>query len=334
MADDGYSVYAALTSVLSVASLSLPYPTSFFLIEGEEESGSTKLMEYVEMLKLQRLDLLIALDSGAGDYNRLWLTSSMRGNVKFDLRVKVLNEGVHSGDASGIVPSAFGVIRTLLNRLEDSATGQCHQSLFTLIPPLNYAEAIASATLVRSDFPLLCAKMQEDPTQLYLNRTWRPAVSYIGQSGMPPTSSAGNVCLPEITIRISVRTPPNKDAKEAAQFIKELLTRAPPYQAEVEVKIISAGNGLIVKPFKESLFRSLRANALKVFEKEPCMLHEGMTIPFMKDLAQRFSETEFLILGVLGPESNAHGPNEMLDIEYMKRVIACIAGVIGDCEKY
>ncbi|CAK65277.1 unnamed protein product (macronuclear) [Paramecium tetraurelia] len=325
VADDGYAPYAAIAALQTLISQKLEHPTIEMLFEGEEESGSNFLMQYFDKLELKRVDIMVALDSGSGDYERLWLTSSLRGSMKIDLCVKVLEAPI-SSDESGIVPQALNIMRTLLNRLEDPVTGQVHKSLQTIIPADRYEECLLSADLVQIEFSRQCDKMESCKIQQYINRNWKPSVSYIGQDGLPSVRQINDQIIPELIIRLSIRLPPNKCAKEAAIFVKQLLEKDPPFNADVKANIISAGTGLNINSFSPKL-KDILNTASKLFfnDKESRVFHEGASIPFLNQLNERSPQAEFLVLGVLGPDSNAHGANEMLDLNYMKGLIGCLA---------
>ena len=115
-ADDGYAIFSALAAIAALQAQAVAHPRCVLLIETSEESGSPDLPAYMEALapRIGTPHLVIGLDSGCGDYERLWSTTSLRGMVGGTLRVNVLNEGVHSGDASGVVPSSFRIARQLL----------------------------------------------------------------------------------------------------------------------------------------------------------------------------------------------------------------------------
>ncbi|CAD8186262.1 unnamed protein product [Paramecium pentaurelia] len=325
VADDGYAPYAAIAALQTLLSQGLEHPTIEMLFEGEEESGSNFLMQYFDLLELKRVDIMVALDSGSGDYERLWLTSSLRGSMKIDLCVKVLESPINTDDG-GNVPQALNIIRVLLNRLEDPVTGQVHKSLQTIIPADRYEECLQSADLVQIEFSRQCDKMESCRVKQYINRNWKPAVSYIGQDGFPSTRKMIDQIIPELIIRLSIRLPPNKCAKEAANFVKQLLEKDPPFNANVTANIIAAGSGLNLKSFSPKL-KDILNTASKLFfnGNESRVFHEGASIPFLNQLNQRSPQAEFLVLGVLGPDSNAHGANEMLDLNYMKGLIGCLA---------
>ena len=200
------------------------------MIEACEESGSYDLPYYVDHLaaRIGKPSLVVCLDSGCGDYERLWLTTSLRGIAAGTLTVRVLTEGVHSGDASGIVPSSFRMLRGLLSRLEDEATGEIKlPDLYVQIPPQRIEQAKEAARVLGDgglrQVPLRRrrrGRWPDDLAELVLNRTWRPQLAVVGMDGYPAPGDAGNVLLPFSTAKLSLRTPPTLDAQSAAQAIE------------------------------------------------------------------------------------------------------------------
>jgi acetylornithine deacetylase/succinyl-diaminopimelate desuccinylase-like protein len=337
-ADDGYAVFAALTAINVLQEQNLPHGRCVILIEASEESGSIDLPFYVEALadRIGQPDLVICLDSGCGNYEQLWVTTSLRGNLTATLRVDVLNEGVHSGAASGIVPSSFRIARELLSRVEDSQTGQILlPELQTEIPPATLAQTQSTAKLlgpsIKDSLPFVkgMQAMNPEPCELLLNRTWRATLSTTGAEGLPALENAGNVLRPYTTLKLSFRMPPNCDGARAAQALKAILEKDPPYQAKVTCTILSAENGWHAPELKPSLSRLFKEASQAFFNQEEAYIGEGGTIPFMGMLGKQFPEAQFLITGVLGPASNAHGPNEFLHIPMAKKLTACVAFVVG-----
>ena len=338
-ADDGYAIFATVAAIKMVQEQNLPHARIVVIIECCEESGSVDLPAYIDLLsdRIGTPRLVICLDSGCGNYDQLWMTTSLRGSIVGNLTVEVLTEGVHSGDASGIVPSSFRILRMLLERLEDAATGRIvPEWLHVEVPEQRLAEARETARVlddeVWSKFPLLgdMQPVSKDPLELLLNRTWRPALSYIGQAGMPDLVQGGNVLRPKTSLKLSLRIPPSLDATDLERKMKELLESNPPYGSTVVFEAEKGGAGWVAPPIAPWLEASVQ-NASKEFYGKPAMTFgEGGSIPFMGMLGARYPEAQFLITGVLGPHSNAHGPNEFLDIEYAKNLTACVAQVLAD----
>ncbi|MBI2735973.1 MAG: M20 family metallopeptidase [Rhodospirillales bacterium] len=342
-ADDGYAIYACLCALRALQEQKVPRGRCVIMIEACEESGSYDLPFYVDhlMSRIGRPSLVVCLDSGCGDWDRLWLTTSLRGIAGGTLTVRVLTEGVHSGDASGIVPSSFRLTRGLLSRLEDEGTGEIKlPELYVQIPPQRIEQAKAAARVlgeqVHAKFPFAGSTrpMADDTTpdslgQMVLNRTWRPQLAVIGMDGYPTPRDAGNVLLPYSTAQLSLRTPPTLDAKAAVQAVKRTLEADPPYGAEVEFDAWEGQSGWHAPPLAPWLEKAVTEASQAAFGQPAAHMGEGGSIPFMGMLGEKFPDTQFVITGVLGPHSNAHGPNEFLHIPTGKRVTMATAHLIA-----
>lgn len=338
-ADDGYAAFASLLAISALRKEGVKHKRCVVLIEGCEESGSFDLPFYLEHLaaKIGDVSLVVCLDSGCGNYEQLWVTTSLRGLVGGTLTVNVLEQGVHSGDASGIVPSSFRIARQLLSRLEDADTGRIVPSAFHgVIPEDRAAQAKTSGRVLNDSlfarFPYAggTTAVSTDYTELVLNRTWRPFLAVTGAGGLPPIENAGNVLRPSTSLKVSLRLPPNVDATKASLDLAELLTRDPPYGAEVSFQPDEPGSGWNAPPLSPWLEKSIEGASQTFFGKEAVYMGEGGSIPFMGMLGRKYPKAQFMITGVLGPQSNAHGPNEFLHVPMAKRLTACVAQVIAD----
>jgi len=336
-ADDGYAVFASLTAVEAVQRAGGSHGRCVVLIECSEESGSPDLPDYVEHLagRIGTPGLVVCLDSFCGDYERLWTTTSLRGNLILRVRVDILTEGVHSGSSGGVVPSSTRILRHLLDRLEDSGTGELLvPELHVEIPDGRKAELAAVAADLGREltevFPFVpgAGPMGADPLERLTNKTWRPSLAYTGIDGIPPGAQAGNVLRPFTEMTLSIRVPPGVDAAAAGAAVERTLTADPPYGAKVTVTVASAEDGWDAPPTAPWLAAATEAASQQAFGKPLRSLGEGGTIPFMAMLGRRFPEAQYLLTGVLGPGSNAHGPNEFLHVEMGKRVTACVAAVL------
>jgi acetylornithine deacetylase/succinyl-diaminopimelate desuccinylase-like protein len=338
-ADDGYAMFASLAAILSLRDAKKSHARCVICIEACEESGSYDLPHYIDHLaaRIGTPDLVVCLDSGCGNYEQLWLTTSLRGIAMGKLTVRVLTEGVHSGDASGIVPSSFRIARGLISRIEDEATGQIKlDALFVQVPPDRMEQARASAAIlgdeVYTKMPLAGSTrpMASDLTELILNRTWRPQLAVTAMDGYPLPENGGNVLLPYTTAKLSMRLPPTCDAMKATLAVKRALEDAAPYDAEVEFDAEDGQTGWNAPKLAPWLAASLKSASEAAFGKPVAFMGEGGSIPFMAMLGEKFPQTQFVVTGVLGPHSNAHGPNEFLHIPTAKKVTACIAQVLAD----
>jgi acetylornithine deacetylase/succinyl-diaminopimelate desuccinylase-like protein len=338
-ADDGYAMFASLSALLALKDQNIAHGRVVILIEASEESGSPDLPFYVDHLasRIGTPDLVVCLDSGSGNYEQLWLTTSLRGNLIGNLTVKVLTEGVHSGAASGIVPSSFRIVRQLLSRIEDEDSGAMTlQPLFVDIPPERIEQARAAAKIlgdtVWSEMPFDggTRPMGEDNVELILNRTWRPQLAVTGIDGYPLPENGGNVLLPNSVVKLSLRLPPSCDGEAARLAVKKKLEQNPPYHAKVMFDGPAADNGWNAPKLSPWLAKALEKASHDAFGKPVAFIGEGGSIPFMAMLGAKFPGTQFVVTGVLGPHSNAHGPNEFLHIGFAKKLSACIASVLAD----
>jgi acetylornithine deacetylase/succinyl-diaminopimelate desuccinylase-like protein len=337
-ADDGYAVFGSLAALHALAEQNIPHARCVILIEAAEESGSPDLPAYIDALadRIGQPSLVVCLDAECSNYSQLWCTTSLRGNLIGKLRVEVLREGVHSGMASGIVPSSFRIVRQLLDRIEDSQTGRILvDALYAPVPKDREQQAGGVARTLGEEvfrkFPLTQAgqPVTTDAYELLLNNTWRPTLSVTGVDGIPPLSSAGNVLRPFTTLVLSFRLPPTVDPQRAAQAVKQTLESSPPYGARVSFDVESSMGGWNAPSNAPWLEAALDAASRNFFGQPPMYLGAGGSIPFMAMLSEKFPQTQFMVTGVLGPQSNAHGPNEFLEIATGKRVTQCVAAVIA-----
>ncbi len=349
-ADDGYAVYAAITAIMALDAQGIPRARCVGIIESCEESGSFDLPAYLDALKprLGKVSLVVCLDSGAGNYDQLWLTTSLRGMVSGVLKVEILTEGVHSGDSSGLVPSSFRILRQLLDRLEDSATGELlPQSFHCAIPADRIEQTHATAQILGNEvwkrFPWACGAdgaltlpTTTDPTQALLNRTWKPTLSVTGADGFPELGNAGNVLRPYTAFKLSLRLPPLVAGHEAALTLKTLLEDNAPYNAKVTFHPDGRAGALGATGWNAPTLAPWLEDALNAASQAhygaPCgSIGQGGTIPLMSLLQTSFPAAQMMVCGVLGPKSNAHGPNEFLHVPYGKKLTAAVAQVMAAC---
>ncbi|MCH9696025.1 MAG: M20 family metallopeptidase [Gammaproteobacteria bacterium] len=338
-ADDGYSTFGSLTAIRALQEQGIPHAHCVVLIEGCEESGSFDLPHYIDLLedRIGSPDLVVCLDAECGNYDQLWCTTSLRGNLTGTLRVDVLTEGVHSGTASGVVPSSFRTARQLISRIEDESSGNIMlDELHADIPQQRLQQAALAADtlkeLVYEKFPWAVdqPRPNESYDELMLNNTWRPTLAVTGQEGMPALIDAGNVLLPFTVLKLSFRLPPTVDADAAAGVVKAALEKDTPPLVKVKFDADSSMAGWNAPAIADWLEASMQKASQAFFNKPSMYMGTGGTIPFMGMLGERFPQAQFLITGLLGPKSNAHGPNEFLHIETGKRLTSCVAQVLED----
>ena len=336
-ADDGYAVFAAVAAMEALRNQGSPRCRAVICIESDEESGSQDFPYYLAEFSatIGNPDLLFFLDSGAGTYDRLWLTVSLRGIVNATLSASVLKAGVHSGAASGIVPDPVRILRMLLGRLEDTGTGRILPAALNVeIPKDREEEAKKTAEFlgiaIFEEFPVLpgLKPVTADLTQLYLNGSWRPQLTVVGQDGLPATAIAGNVLQPSVALKLSLRLPPTLKAETAKAAVTHVLTHEPPYGSTIELKVDAAADGWNAAPSPAWLDKALATSSQTRFGNPVQTLQEGVSIGVLKLLADKYPKAPFVVTGVLGPQSNAHGPNESLNIPFVKKLTASIADLV------
>ncbi len=336
-ADDGYACFASLTAILALRRQQRAHARCVVLIEACEESGSIDLPYYVDHLaeRIGAPSLVVCLDSGAGNYEQMWLTTSLRGNLVGVLRVDILREGVHSGAASGAVPSSFRIAQQLIARLEDRDSGALTPDWLNVEIPAERVEQARQAADILGDsllasFPLVAGASltSADGAEILLAKTWKPTLSYTGVGGMPALADAGNVLRPYTALTLSFRFPPTLDGDDAARRIKDTLEADPPYGARVSFQADKAASGWHAPPLAPWLAEAVEAASQAAYGRPVAMMGEGGSIPFMGMLGEKFPDAQFVITGVLGPGSNAHGPNEFLHIPFARRLTLAVADIL------
>ena len=336
-ADDGYALFASIGVVKSLKEQNIKLPRIVILIEFCEESGSPDLPYYIDEHKniIGEVDLVVCLDSGAGNYEQFWSTVSLRGMIACELRVDVLTEGVHSGSASGLVPSSFRVLRQLISRIEDEVTGKIKiRELHSKIPNHRIKEIEKMVKTLNNNpesFPWHKRMMPstEIPEEGMMNRTWEPTLSIVGVDGLPSMKNGGNVLRPYTALKLSFRLPPDIDSRIAMDKVNEALTKDVPYNASVSINWEEPANGWNAPKLAPWLQDAIQKASETFYGRPALSMGEGGTIPFMAMLGEKFPEAQFVITGVLGPGSNAHGPNEFLHIPFAKKLSASIGFILN-----
>ncbi len=337
-ADDGYAVFSALTAIAALQQQKIAHARCVIIIEASEESGSPDLPFYLQKLanKIKSPNFIVCLDSGCGNYQQLWSTTSLRGMISGTLRVNVLRKGLHSGVGSGVVPSTFRILQLLLDRIEDRMTGHMRlDELHVQIPQQYLDQAKITAQILgdnlKKDYPFIgqTQAVSDDLSELILNRTWRPALSVIGMDGLPALAQAGNVTVPSLAVKLSIRIPPGCDPDQAQQKLTAILEQDPPYSSQVSYTPEHQAWGWQAPLLADWLAKANDDASRLFFGKAAAYIGEGGSIPFMAMLGKMFPQAQFLITGVLGPDSSAHGPNEFLHIEMAEKLTGCIAAILA-----
>lgn len=337
-ADDGYAIFASLTAIKCLQEQNKPHARCVVIIEASEESGSPDLPYYVDHLehRIGQPELVICLDSGTGNYDQLWSTTSLRGLVSGTLTVEMMKKGLHSGYASGVVADSLRVLRLLLDRIENVETGEVIlPELCVDIPGQRVEQAQLAAELLKNKFTSAFSivdggrPISDDVADLMLNRTWRATLTVIGMDDIPAIKGAGNVLRPKTSAKLSIRIPPMCDAEKATLALKKVLETDPPYGAKVTFEASDYASGWNAPLLADWLRDVIEQASQEFYGKSAVYFGEGGSIPFMGMLGEKFPQAQFLITGVLGPNSNAHGPNEFLHVDYAKKLTGCVAYLLA-----
>lgn len=344
--DDGYGSFGAILTIKALQELNIPHPKIIMTFESDEESGDDAEYYIAKLAgnKIPTVDMVVCLDSGCLDYNRLWITSSLRGVVNVPMTVKILDEACHSGDAGGIVPESFRICRDLISKLEDAKTGKMIDSLHVSVPEREMASIKQTATILGKHYydhfkfikgagPLPKAGVEPgaaDIENMILNRTWNPTLAVTGADNLPAIKTAGNVLRASTSLKLSIRLPPTLPGATASAVVKEKLTTAIPYGAQVTLGKVEPSQGWALKEYPKEFLEIVSNASKKYFAKDFLTCGEGGSIPFIGFLNEKFPSALFLVTGTLGPESNAHAGNEALDIEYTKKFLCALSKIVGD----
>ncbi len=331
--DDGYAAFAALTAVQLLDEAGIARPRVVVLIEASEESGSPDLPGHLDALapRIGQPAMVLCLDSGCLSYDRLWLTTSLRGNLVLTVSVQVLTEGVHSGSAGGIVPTSFRILRQLLDRVEDPVTGAIRVPGLVAEAPEALRPREPLPWQAGESFPVVPGLQLDGASdaERLVRRAWGASLAVTGMDGIPPVAEGGNVLRPFTTAKLSLRLPPTADAGLAARAVEAALLADPPAGAAVSVTAEAPATGWVAPPLEPWVTDAFEAASRETFGLPFGSLGEGGTIPFLSMLTRRYPGTPLVATGVLGPGSNAHGPNEFLHLPMAEAVTVASARLIA-----
>lgn len=336
--DDGYNFFTVVSMIKTLQDNGIPHDRLVLFFETDEESSSRDIVFWVDHLKerIGEPDVMFCLDSTGLNNRHVWITTTLRGVFLFDVKVKILQEGVHSGMASGIIPSSFRLMRQLLDRIEDQNTGQMAAIFQPIIPEDKLLQAKRVGQQLDESlwktFPLVQSgrPVTEDLCEAYINNIWRPQIEVVGQRGIPDIAVAGNVLRSETIFRISMRVPPNANHLEVFELVKKTIEASPPCGAEVSCELFRGGTGWCSISIPQNLLDILDTHSQAVFQAPVCFNGTGGSIPFINLLQQKYPKTLLIVSGVALPDCNAHGPNENLDIEYLHKFSEVLVSFVAD----
>jgi acetylornithine deacetylase/succinyl-diaminopimelate desuccinylase-like protein len=342
-ADDGCSFYAALTSIKALQKFKIPHPKIIILIEGCEESGSIDLPFYIEKYKkfIGSPDLIVAMDGGGLDYNRFWLSNSVRGIMCFEITVTTLTKGIHSGKGSGVAPETMMILRNLISRIEDYKSEIVSLKQFEVEIPQPVIDSAKKAldavgnTWIKN-IPILpgVKYLSDDLLKIYLNSSWTPSLAVLGVKGLPDLNSAGNVLRPSTTFKISIRLPPTYEAIKAKQIIQTVMTENPPFNSDIKISNFNYSDGAYISNTSDKLKSELNKISQIFFQNDYSEISVGATIPFVQIFLNMFPNAQMIVTGAAGIDSQIHSQNEKLKISYFKKFVCSLTNLIGDYNQY
>ena len=280
--------------------------------------------------------MIVVLDSGGPDYDHVWMTEALRGLVSGTLSVRVSHEGIHSGTSGGTIPSSFRVQRMLLDRVEDSSTGEVlipemHVEISTEIREKATALADVVGGSLWEQFPTVdtLVPVADTTADMIIAMNWQPTLSIIGADGMPAVQVAGNVLRTNTDLKLSFRIPPGVDSESVIESAKQILEANPPYGAEVTFSPDSCADGFHAPPLGGRVSKAINEAAMTLTGLPPLASWTGGTIPFMAMMQGKYPKAMFLCTGSAGPGNNAHGPDEKLHIPSSKRLTAVLSATVA-----
>ena len=332
-ADDGYASFAILTAIQTCQQHNCPLPRICILFEGAEESTDAHLTYYFNKLMPilgKNLISFIPLDAGCSDYDRLWTANSLRGSLKFDLNIQTLfNDCKYGPEASGRVAENLFLLRKVEEGIMDTSTGQVKiQEFFVKEIPKNIEEEMEKEIQILGDkfldnIPLYngVSPLSNDIKELMINNRWKPTCTILGIDNCPKSEDNGFGVNKSIKVRIGMRTPPGIDIQKAINVLKEKINNSIFFGAKISVENISIAEGWYMTTFAEKTKNILNQASLTYFGNELIFKGVGASLPFITYFQKNYPNTDIICTGILGPDSNEHGPNENLNIDACKKMI-------------
>jgi acetylornithine deacetylase/succinyl-diaminopimelate desuccinylase-like protein len=318
VADDKAGIVMHLAAVQAMESVLGPghgLGLSIF-IEGEEEAGSPTLGGiFAEYGKDLQAEAAIVADSGSWKIGTPALTASLRGLVDGIIRVRVLDHALHSGTYGGPVLDALTVLARLMASFH-------HDDGSVAVEGLLSSSALGpdmDESVFRKDAGVIAGVELASGGSL-TSRLWnKPAISFVGLD-TEPIATAGNVLLPEASVKFSLRIPPGNDPGQAMEAIRQHAAKHTPFGAE-----LTFIPGARSKPFTLAADDPAVQAALWSLEtawgSEAVMMGVGGSIPFAAALAEEQPGCSILITGAEDPDTRAHGTDESVHLEELRNAI-------------
>jgi acetylornithine deacetylase/succinyl-diaminopimelate desuccinylase-like protein len=294
-------------------------------VEGEEEVGSPTLAAFLDAYgDLLAADVIVIADSGNWAVGKPALTTSLRGLADVVVEVRTLEHAVHSGMFGGPVPDALSCLCRLLATLHDDAGNVAVQGLISgpaaeLDYPLDRFRAEAS---VLDGVELI-------GTGTVVERLWtRPALSVLAIDA-PRVAEASNTLIPVASAKVSLRVPPDNDARAALTALTSHLHSHAPWGAQVSVTAGDTAQPVAINA-EGPAYDVTRSAFRDAWDgEEPVDIGIGGSIPFIAAFAEAFPDAAILVTGIGDPDTRVHGANEGLHLAEFRRVCLAEALLLG-----
>ena len=341
-ADDGYASLSILTAIKACQDHNCPLPRICLIFEGAEESTDEDLTYYFDKLLPvigNNVIAFIPLDSGCSDYDRLWITNSLRGFIDFDIYIQSLDIDCHFGpEASGRVAENLFLLRKVLDGVMDSTTGDISIDEFFVkeIPKSIEEEMDKEIEIVGDKFfdeiPLYegVKPVKTDVKEAMINNRWKPSCLTLGIDNCPKSEENGFGVNKSIKVRIGARLPPGVDSKVAAEALKKTISQNTYFGAKVELPYVSFSDGWYLTNFSSRTKNILNKASLEYFGNEVVFTGVGGSIPFISYFQAKYPNCDVICTGILGADSFEHGPNENLNIEACKKMILVLCYFLSE----
>jgi len=341
-ADDGYASFSILTAIKTCQEYNCPMPRICCIFEGAEESRDLDLKYYFNKLMPvlgQNIIAFIPLDAGCSDYNRLWMTNSLRGYFDFDVNIETLQLESHYGpEASGIIAENLFLVRKLYDGIIDSTNGEFKLEEFKVdqIPAIIEEQMQKEIEVVGEDYikniPLYdgVSPLKSDVRELMINNRWKPTCNILGMDNCPKIEDRGFGVNPSIKVHFSMRVPPLINKDKAIDALKIALTSNTFFGAKVSLGYYEFGEGTVLANMTNRTKNVLNKASLEFFGNEMIFNGGGGSIPFITYFKSFYPNTDIICTGVLGADSHEHGPNENLNIEACKKMICVLCYFLSE----
>ena len=341
-ADDGYASFSMLTAIKACQEHNCPLPRICLIFEGAEESTDEHLTYYFNKLLPiigENVIAFIPLDSGCADYDRLWITNSLRGVCDYEINIQTLDNNISFGpEASGRIAENLFILRKAIDAVMDTSTGDVKIEEFYVkdIPEEIQEEMDKEIEIVGEQFfkeiPLYegVKPLKTDIKEAMINNRWKPTCSILGIDNCPKIEDNGFGVKKSITVKMSMRLPPGIDSHAALEALKKVVKENIYFDAKVKFLSAEVADGWKLTNFSEKTKNVLNKASKEYFGNELVFKGMGGSIPFITYFQTKYPNADVICTGILGADCFEHGPNENLHLEACKKMILVLCYFLSE----